>query len=120
MNERVKVSVFLPEDVHRRLKLASVNRGTSIQKAMEDAAHAWIEPKSAPPTRMSSKEIRRWQAKLRGILESGDPLAMSNCTAGIAAMEAYLKERRNRDASEEGKPAVNLSGGSQQLLRKVG
>jgi len=93
----VKVSVFLSEEIHKRLKLASVQHGTSIQDVMESAAQKLVEPEVAPPP--SPKEIRMWQGKLKDVLENGDHLARLNCTASIEAMHRTVRERQAHNAN---------------------
>jgi len=100
----VKVSVLLREPVHRQLKIASVQRGVSIQKVMEDAAQAWIEEPSAEPENdplalaqyrsPTPKDIRNWLAKCRKILESGHNLAVLGCTTALDAMYALSEQGR--------------------------
>ena len=88
----VKVSVFLAEDIHQRLKLASVQSGTSIQEFMETAAQKLVQPEVE--SRPSHKEIRMWQAKLKNILENGDHFARLNCTAAIESMNRVVQARQ--------------------------
>jgi hypothetical protein len=93
----VKVSVLLRDDIHRKLKLASVQRGTSIQDFMESAARKLIDPDVAPS--LSPREIRMWQDKLKNVLENGDHLARLNCTASIEAMDRIVREQQEHDTN---------------------
>ena len=110
MDRDVKVSVFLPENLHRQLKILSVERGTSLQKVLADlaetAAHSGSEDQetvdalSLMKRRLSSegwasigpRTIKTWQARLKQILESGNRLAILHSTTAIEAMEALIGE----------------------------
>lgn len=101
-----KVSVTLSDDIHRRLKLASVQRGTSIQNVMEVAAQSVIDPRPAIH-RPTPKEVRMWQSKLKTVLQHGDELAILNCTASIEAMYR-LTDQRDNGATESQPDAVQI------------
>jgi len=104
----VKVSVLLPEPVHRKLKLASVERRISIQKVMEVAAQEWIDgpPSESEPdplalsfsTEPNAKEVRQWLAKCKRILESGNKLAILGCKATLEAMDALVEQAQREDS----------------------
>jgi len=99
MNAKIKASVYLPDDVHRRLKHVSVERRTSIQSLMEEITEAYLDAKDGaqgstePALRpKSAKEMRDWFARLKYVFESGNDLAILNCTATIRAMELWVEE----------------------------
>jgi hypothetical protein len=129
MDHLVKVSVFLPETVHHRLKLESVERRTSLQKVIADlAGRAATESASVSPTpadvidslslvtgvsasmehNIGTRVIKRWQSRLKRILESRNRLAILNCTSSIEAMELVIKERAPAAAADNAQPSPLL------------
>ena len=107
----VKVSVFLPERIHRQLKLQSVERRTSLQRVISEVAEEAAGAKVAngpeetidalslvngvvsgrEQVSVDARTIRTWQNRLKRVLESGNRLAILNSTTSIEAMEALVR-----------------------------
>jgi hypothetical protein len=115
----VKVSVLLPEELHRKIKMASVQRGTSIQDVMEAAAQRIIDPQEEH-RRFSPKEIRVWQGKLKKVLEHGDRLAQLNCTASIDAMYRQVERRQNVPITSDDDQILQINRTGRQTVHKAG
>src|SRR5437660_53312 len=99
----VKVSVFLPERIHRQLKLQSVERRTSLQRVISEVAEEAAGAKVAngpeetidalslvngvvsgrEQVSVDARTIRTWQNRLKRVLESGNRLAILNSTTSI-------------------------------------
>jgi hypothetical protein len=115
LNGTIKASVNLPDDLHRQLKVKSVELGVSLQQLLERGAQAFLASQSeddgAEPSLkpISTKDIRDWLARLKYILESGNDLAILNCTATIRAMELWIEERKKKDAAIVQLPGSRLS-----------
>lgn len=93
---KIKVSVFLPEDIHQKLKIASVHDKVSIQKIFEDYASKTVEEDSQTTfhTQPEKRKIKDWQADLKEILESGHEMAILNCTAAIDVAKCLIEEAK--------------------------
>jgi hypothetical protein len=127
----VKVSVFLPERIHRLLKLQSVERRTSLQRVISKVAEeaAGIKVAKGPEETIDAlslvngvvsgsehvpvdaRTIRTWQNRLKRVLESGNRLAILNSTTSIEAMEALVRggseELRSPNLHEEFSTSAN-------------
>ena len=90
--QKVKVSVFLPSDVHHRLKILAVERSTSLQKLMEVEVRRMLGLPS--PEGLTRADIRRQQARLAAALTSGHKVAIRYCLLAIDAAE-ILTSRSN-------------------------
>jgi hypothetical protein len=96
MHDKVRISVYVPPELHRQIKYASVDNGKTLQEVVESALWAAVNPQAVKRTRMKPKEIQMWQAQLRRILESSDDLAIDNCTSCIKATVNWLEvEKRD-------------------------
>ena len=99
MDVTKKVSIFLPVDLHRRLKIIAAKMDTSIQTMMLTAAD-WIARSSEAATdgptvlqvpAMSERDKEVIQAKSKNILESGDDSAILNFAVLTEAIELWMK-----------------------------
>lgn len=91
MAKRIRLSVYVPSDLHRQVKHASIDEGKTLQEVVGDALQAVLNPqRQLPRDKMRPKEIRMWQSQLKRILESGDELAIQNCTSCIKATVNWL------------------------------
>lgn len=103
-DQKVKLSVLLPEGVHQQIKLASVERRESIQKIMEEAAHAFLTPPGTsvrddnPLDQLpepTTKEIRAVQEAVKRIMQSGDKEAIISFRTSIEAILALIHQRQS-------------------------
>jgi hypothetical protein len=127
MDHLVKVSVFLPETIHHQLKRTSVDRRITLQKVIADLAVAaannnqgpapvetidslsMVAPPGCLQEKIDLRTIKKWQNRLRRILESGHRLAILNCTASIEAMERLVKEEPSGDSVTAQNPLTGYS-----------
>jgi hypothetical protein len=101
MNDTKKISVFLATDLHRRLKVIAAQRGTSLQEMMASAAELMASPPQGAETSPSVFQVRslspedkmQLELKFKSILESGDQIAILNCTATTEAMKLWIDDR---------------------------
>ncbi len=91
MANRIRLSVFVPPDLHRQVKHASIDEGKTVQEVVGDALQSVLNPGQAPLDKMRPKEIRMWQSQLKRVLQSGDQLAIQNCTSCIKATVNWLQ-----------------------------
>lgn len=118
----VKVSVFLDEELHQKLKMASIQQGTSIQNVMETAAQKVVDPEQSHP-RFTPKEIRVWQSKLKRVLEKGDRLGTLDCTASIDASYQQLERTGNNQPGTLESQIFSIrpnADGEKHTVRKTG
>jgi|HubBroStandDraft_1064217.scaffolds.fasta_scaffold91014_1 hypothetical protein len=106
MNDTKKISIFLPANTHRQLKVKAAQSGTSIQQMMLSAAEVMVAPPEHgtenPPVfqmpSLSMKEKKELETAFRNILEEGDNLAVLNCVATIEAMKLWVENRKKHDS----------------------
>jgi hypothetical protein len=94
-----KTSIFLRDDVHRKLKVVAAERDTSIQKLMENAAESILLPRPAPESPgsgLSLAEKSDLAIRFRKILDSDDPMVVLNCQATVDAMEVWIERRKTQ------------------------
>jgi len=106
---RIKLSVYVPVELHRKAKYASFEHGTTIQKVVEDAMQEKFDPqhRSITPAILTPKEIKVLQAQLKQILERGDELAIANLVSAIRGNFKWLHIDRRPDETASA-PAAAL------------
>ena len=115
--EKVKVSVYLSENVHRDLKIASFTRGQTLQNTMQAAAVAWLDPEkesvNAPglrgPAKNTKKEMKRWQQAVRQIFESENARAMDVCAGNLEALLAYIEMTNSMGEASASRPLAEAA-----------
>lgn len=89
----VKISIFLEEEWHRKLKAYCAGAGVSLQKfASEAILHAFLtatnqSPKEVVVPQLTAPERRRFLKGVMEIVDGGDPLAIDLLRATIAFYE---------------------------------
>jgi hypothetical protein len=89
--KKVRLSVYVPPELHRQVKHASIDEGKTLQEVVGDALESVLNPHRDTREKMRPKEVRMWQSQLKRILESGDQLAIQNCTSCIKATVNWLQ-----------------------------
>lgn len=96
---RVKLSVSVPAELHRRAKYVSFETGSTIQRVVEDALHKTLDPNSRPKAHeLKRKETQMLIAQLREVVQSGNELLTNACVSCIRSAHALLKESERKVA----------------------
>jgi hypothetical protein len=116
---RVKVSVYVPADLHRRAKYVSFEQGTTIQNVVEGALQRALCPDQPQVPDLKPKEIQMLMSQLRKILQSGNELFITNCVSCIRGTFGLLEaETRNQAAQSDVVPIQSSSGNAADRRRK--
>lgn len=92
---RIKVSVYVPSELHRRAKYLSFEQGTTIQHVVEDALQKALDPEHRPPTSaLRPKEMQVLFAQLRDILQNGNEFLVNTCVSCIRGTFGLLEAER--------------------------
>jgi hypothetical protein len=91
---KVKLSVYVPEALHRQAKYASIERGTTIQHVVEDALQRSLDPGQSVVPIMKPKEVQLLINQFREILNSGHEFYMTTTAACIRGTFGLLQAER--------------------------
>ncbi len=95
---RVKVSVYVPTELHRRAKYVSFEEGTTIQHVVENALQKALDPDHRPALVLRPKEMQTLFSQLRAILGSGNELFFNNCVSCIRGTYGLLLAEKRAQA----------------------
>ena len=88
-----KVSVILPEDLHKNIKLKTIKEGTTIQRVFEDIAESIILEFSNNPSKLflSAEQREKLHRELDAVLKNGERVFVQAVSASISASFVHLR-----------------------------
>jgi DNA-binding phage protein len=88
---KVKLSVFVPPELHRQAKYAAIERGTTIQHVVEDSLQRSLDPTRSTAPGLKPKEVNMAHTQLNNILQSGNEDLINSCLACLRGGHGILQ-----------------------------
>lgn len=88
---RVKVSVYVPTELHKRAKHESIDKGTTMQHVLQDALEKRLAEQDAQVVEMKPREAKVLIGQLREVLSSGKKVFIESCSSAIRGAHALLQ-----------------------------
>lgn len=114
--ETNKISVFLPDEIHRLLNLSATRRERTIQDLLEQAAESSLPANAPGPAAgacLSPRQKRDLVARFARLIESDAARVLLSCKATVEAMESLLaRDERGAAVLEAAVPALEDKSGT--------
>lgn len=104
---RVKVSVYVPTELHKRAKHESIDKGTTMQHVMQDALQKLLAEQDAEVVELKPKEVKVLVEQLREVLASGKKVFIESCSSAVRGAHALLQYEKTLELHNVNKAADN-------------
>jgi hypothetical protein len=106
---KIKLSAYIPAELHRLAKFESFEKGTTIQHVVEDALQRFLDPARSVVPVLKPKERQLLIAQLNEVLDSGNELYIANCLACIRGTFGLMKAEKRLSTIQtiQGSPATS-------------